>query len=68
MAGNASGRRIEMSKIGNHVVELQERPAYQEGWRAAERGETRHGFMLTGVDREAWMLGFDACKTERDAQ
>jgi hypothetical protein len=53
-----------MSKMGNYVVGLQEHSTYQDGWEAADRGEIRHCFILRGVDREAWMLGYDARKLE----
>lgn len=53
-----------MSKIGNHVVGLQERETYRDGWQAAERGEPRHCFVLTGLDRDAWMLGYDAFRDD----
>lgn len=59
-----------MSKMGNHVVALQEHPTYQDGYMAADRGEPRHCFVLTGYDCDAWLLGYDARKNEdeRDDQ
>jgi hypothetical protein len=56
-----------MSKIGNYVVGLQERPEYKQGWEAFEVGGVRCDNVFTGeLDYEqrveAWYLGFDDAK------
>lgn len=53
-----------MSRIGNYVVDLMSYSTYRDGYMAADRGEIRHCFVLTGNDRDAWMLGYDHRKQE----
>ncbi len=53
-----------MSKIGNHVVEVQESDEYRDGWLAAERGEPRQDVKAaSNTHRQSlarWNAGWDA--------
>ncbi len=54
-----------MSRVGDYRIGLQERPEYQDGRCAADRGEIRHCFVLTGDARDAWLLGYDDAVSDR---
>ena len=50
-----------MSKMGNHRVDLQERPQYHDGVMAAQEGQRRdsHPYPVNSVERSAFVLGWD---------
>lgn len=61
--GVADGEERAMSKIGNHVVRIQESEDYRFGWDSAERGEPRPDWpdpQPSAQSREAQRMGWDA--------
>ncbi len=53
-----------MSRMINKIMTLEESPYYELGYRSADRNEPRYQPYLTGIDREAWLFGFDTRKHE----
>jgi len=61
-----------MSKMGDHIVGLQETPDYEFGWKSAERGEPQpiwHAETHYQRDRlAAQQLGWSAYHAEQRSQ
>lgn len=57
-----------MSKIGNHIVGIQESEDYRFGWESAERGEPRPEWLdlaPSAQSQEAQQMGWDAYHWEQ---